>query len=68
MLPEKYHFLIDINPVAYIVEGYRSALLYQKSIVDDTSAAALFLVVAATVFMAGAVVFRRLKYEFADAV
>ena len=66
MVPEKYRWMLLLNPLAYVVEGYRKSLLYQQPALEDVSASAVYWLVAAVMFVAGAYVFRRLKPDFAD--
>jgi ABC-type polysaccharide/polyol phosphate export permease len=58
--------LIQLNPVFYIVEGYRNALLYQQPLTAMWPLDVYFWGVAALVFLGGALVFKRLKPHFAD--
>lgn len=68
MLPVKYHWLIALNPMAYIVEGYRGSLLYGEGVISRLPETAWFVFIVTVVFVIGAVVFKRLKMEFADAI
>lgn len=58
--------LLALNPMTFIVEGYRSALLGAGSAAGGSADGAIFVAVTATVFLLGATVFARLKFEFAD--
>ena len=64
MVPERYRWVLDINPMTAIVGAYRAALL------DDRMPAlfplALFAGIAFTVFVSGYWVFARSKPTFAD--
>jgi lipopolysaccharide transport system permease protein/teichoic acid transport system permease protein len=66
MVPEKYRWMLQLNPLAYVVEGYRKSLLHQEPAWADVIGGAYYWLVAATIFVAGAQIFRRLKPEFAD--
>ena len=68
MLPAKYHWLIAMNPMAYIVEGYRDSLLYGEGVISRLPETAWFLLISAGILVIGAVIFNRLKMEFADAI
>lgn len=68
MMPEKYQWLLEINPVTFIVSGYRKSLIYNESIITDYNQILVNLLIATFLFITGAIVFRRLKYEFADAI
>jgi lipopolysaccharide transport system permease protein len=64
LVPARFQWVLDINPMTAIVDAYRAALL------DDRMPAllplVLFTVVAVTVFVAGYWVFMRSKPTFAD--
>ena len=66
MVPEKYRWMLQLNPLAYVVEGYRKSLLHQQPAWADVTGGVYYWCVAVTMFVAGAHVFRRLKPEFAD--
>ncbi len=58
--------LFKINPLVYIVEGYRSAIFEQKWFFEDFFSTMYFWIVTALLFALGALVFKRLKVHFAD--
>jgi lipopolysaccharide transport system permease protein/teichoic acid transport system permease protein len=66
IVPEKYRWLLQLNPLEYIVEGYRKSLLYHQPIWGNITGGVYYWLTAAVVFVAGALLFRRLKPEFAD--
>ena len=66
ILPEKYHSIIQYNPVYYIVEGYRDSLIYNTWFWEKTALTLQFWIIALFFFFAGAVVFRKLRPHFAD--
>jgi len=66
IVPERYRWLLHLNPFYYIVEGYRNALVYKKLLWLAPHDAMYFAVIALALLIAGAGVFRRLKPEFAD--
>lgn len=66
MIPESLHWLVRLNPLLYIVEGYRNATVYAQPFWLDLSGAAYYWSVALLAFVFGAFVFRRLKPDFAD--
>jgi len=65
-LPETAQRILKINPVYYIVNGYRDSLLYQKSILVDWQYAIYFWAVSVLILTVGIVIFNRMKYHFAD--
>jgi lipopolysaccharide transport system permease protein/teichoic acid transport system permease protein len=66
IVPEQYHDLIKLNPVYYIVEGYRDSLIYDTWFWERTELSFQFWIVALFFFFVGAVVFRKLRPHFAD--
>ena len=66
IVPEKYHSIIQYNPVYYIVEGYRDSLIYNTWFWEKTALTLQFWVIALLFFFGGAVVFRKLRPHFAD--
>jgi lipopolysaccharide transport system permease protein/teichoic acid transport system permease protein len=68
IMPQQYDWIINYNPVYYIVEGYRESLLYGLPIWHDLDATLRFWGMAIPIFLLGFHVFGRLKTEFADVV
>ena len=66
MIPEEYQILFKLNPVFYIVNGYRSALLEKTWFWEDFYSTMFFWIITAVVFGVGALIFKRLKVHFAD--
>jgi lipopolysaccharide transport system permease protein len=66
-VPEKWRLLVALNPMAGIIDGFRWALLGQKSALG-LQGALISIVVAAVVLVCGIVAFRRLESEIADVV
>lgn len=61
-----YRWLFELNPVAYIVNGYRSAIFEQQWFFENIYSTLYFWGVTALLFLIGAALFRRLKVHFAD--
>lgn len=69
MLPagySRYVTILKLNPVYYVVEGYRRTFLEGRLFWDDIPAAAAFWLVVFALLFLGTIVFRRLKPHFAD--
>jgi lipopolysaccharide transport system permease protein len=63
-LPQRVRFIARINPLAYVVEGYRNCLLAGRApAAGDLALTALF---AAASFVAGGLFFRYTKRAFGD--
>jgi ABC-type polysaccharide/polyol phosphate export permease len=64
LVPEGFRPLLLINPLAYVVEGYRYSLLEGQS--PDPSHLLILLAFAGLAFLVGGYVFRNTKREFID--
>jgi len=63
IVPERFHWLLALNPMAGIIDGYRAAILgkpWNPTLLAISSAAALVL------FLFGVYYFRRVERRFAD--
>jgi lipopolysaccharide transport system permease protein/teichoic acid transport system permease protein len=67
ILPIKYLNMVKLNPVYYIVEGYRESFIYHVWFWESHyELTAYFWIVTGAILIFGAVVFRRLRPHFAD--
>ena len=66
MVPPQYRYIIKLNPMYYIVSGYKASFVYHAPFWDSARLGLYFWVICISVFLAGGYVFRRLKPEFAD--
>jgi ABC-type polysaccharide/polyol phosphate export permease len=66
MVPEQYHWIIQLNPVVYLIEGYRNSMIYHRWFFEDLSMTAYFWGVTLTIFILGGLTFKRLRPHFAD--
>ncbi|MDH5763315.1 MAG: ABC transporter permease [Nitrospinota bacterium] len=66
MIPDKYQWILDLNPLVYIVEGYKKSFIYHSPFWEDLPSAANFWAVGILAFVIGGLVFRKLKPEFAE--
>lgn len=66
MIPPKFQYIIKLNPMFYIVDGYKSSFIYHLPFWRSPKEMVYFWVVCALVFVAGAFTFRKLKPEFAE--
>lgn len=66
MLPEQYHLIYAINPMAGVIEGFRSALL--GTVAFPTQMLLVSTLVSIIIFIAGALYFRQTERYFADVI
>lgn len=62
----KVQMLVKINPLVYIVNGYRSTIFDQTWFFNDFYSTMYFWIITVVLFGVGAVVFKRLKVHFSD--
>jgi len=65
-VPEDYKWLVDYNPLTFLVEAYRNLIL--EGTLPFGEQAIYFCVVAVVLFVAGLALFNRVKHNFADLV
>ena len=65
-LSRPMQILFKLNPVFYLVDGYRMALLDDMWFFEHFYSTVYFWIFTVAAFLFGAVVFRRLKVHFAD--
>ncbi|QDV91304.1 Teichoic acid translocation permease protein TagG [Phycisphaerae bacterium RAS2] len=63
---EKLRMLLKLNPLQYLVEGYRGCVIYQRWFWEPYKSMIYFWIVTALLFFGGAVIFRRLRPHFGD--
>jgi len=66
LLPAKWHWLAAINPLNYVVQGYRLAFLGPAASSSEPGAALWFWCVTGTLAALAFAVFRRFKQEISD--
>lgn len=67
-VPYKYQVLLKLNPVLYLVEGYRDALVYNVWFWEHKYMSIYFWCFTVFTFCLGAVLFKRLRPHFADVI
>lgn len=65
-IPEGLRIIFKINPVYYVVNGYRSALFEKVWFWEDFYSTMYFWILTVVIFAVGGLVFKRLKMHFAD--
>ncbi|UCN00602.1 ABC transporter permease [Sulfurimonas sp. SWIR-19] len=66
MVPQKYAWILHINPMAYIVEGYRDSFINHIWFWQKWEDGLYFMAISIPLFILGAIVFRRLRPHFGD--
>lgn len=65
-LPRVWQMVFKLNPVFYVVDGYRMALLDHMWFFEHFYSTVYFWIFTVAAFLFGALVFKRLKVHFAD--
>ncbi len=68
MVPENFRWIIMVNPMSFVVQGYRDSLLFHGYLWDDGWPLFCFWFEVMLIFSTGVYVFKRLKNEFADVI
>lgn len=68
MFPKKYHFIFKLNPLFYIVEGYRDSLIFGIGFWERSDSAIYFWTFTAIVFLLSVLIFKRLRNHVLDVI
>lgn len=68
IVPYKYHSLIELNPIVYIIEGYRNSMIYHKWFWEEPTATIYFWSITMIIFLIGGLTFNKLRPHFADVI
>lgn len=66
IVPLKYQWIVKLNPVFYIVEGYRDSFISQKYFFEKPVLTLYFWILTLLILVAGNVSYKKLKPHFAD--
>jgi lipopolysaccharide transport system permease protein/teichoic acid transport system permease protein len=67
-VPGKYRWIVKLNPMCYIVNGYRDSLIYKVPFWSKPNETLYFWLFTFAVLLIGVVVFRRLKPHFGEVI
>ena len=66
LIPEQYHYLVKLNPMVYVVEGFRDSFIHNIWFWEKASDTTQFLTITTIFLILGAIVFKRLRPHFGD--
>lgn len=66
MIPEQYRWILKLNPMYYIVEGYRDSLIFNIAFWHKYNQTLWFWSITVILFVIGLICFKKLKPHFAD--
>lgn len=65
-IPEKYHIIMKLNPMFYIIDGYRASFLYDVGFWESPLYTLYFWGFCILSFVIGVIVYSRLRPHFSD--
>ncbi|MFD2614053.1 ABC transporter permease [Paenibacillus gansuensis] len=65
-IPEKYVTFVKLNPLVYIVNGYRDTFIYKNWFWEDTNLMLYFWAITILILSFGVWMFKKLKPHFSD--
>ena len=66
IISEKYYWILKLNPIYYIVEGYRDCFINKVWFWNKITQTSYFWIVTMGCFFIGIMIFKKLKKHFAD--
>lgn len=66
IVPENIQYLFKLNPIYYIVEGYRNTFIYGRWFWEDPVLTIYFWIVTLLILSLGIFIFKKLKPHFSD--
>jgi ABC-type polysaccharide/polyol phosphate export permease len=66
--PEKYRFLLRLNPLTYLLEGYRKSFLYAEPFWSDVKGSLYFWSFSIIVLSIGMITYKKLRPHFGDVI
>jgi lipopolysaccharide transport system permease protein/teichoic acid transport system permease protein len=68
MMPAEYHFYLKINPLFFIVNGYRDSFLFRNAFWEYPWLNLYYWVFTISISLLGIIIFKKLKPHFADVI
>ncbi|HPZ07224.1 MAG TPA: ABC transporter permease [Candidatus Eremiobacteraeota bacterium] len=66
MIPKRLFWIFKLNPLYYIIEGYRDSFIYNIWFWEHMKLSLYFWSFTIFIFLSGALIFRKLRPHFAD--
>lgn len=66
--PEEYRFLLQLNPVSYVMEGYRKSFLYGQPMWNDMSGFFYYWSITLCILALGYFTYKKLRPHFGDVI
>lgn len=68
IVPEQYQWIVKLNPMFYVVEGYRDCFIGNKFFWEKPVLSLYFWIMLIILFIVGKSIFKKLKPHFADVI
>ena len=65
-IPVEYHYIVKLNPMFYVVEGFRNTFIHKVWFWETPADTLQFFLTASIILVLGAIVFKRLRPHFGD--
>lgn len=66
IIPDRFLFIMKLNPMFYIIEGYRDTFIYHKWFWEHPNLTVSFWACSLIILAFGAFIFKKMKPHFAD--
>ncbi|RXJ85289.1 ABC transporter permease [Arcobacter sp. CECT 8985] len=66
IIPLKYHYLVKLNPMVYVVEGFRNTFISKVWFWQNINDTVQFWIITIVFLILGSIVFKRLRPHFGD--
>ena len=67
-IPEKYQWLVKMNPMCYIVTGYRDSLIYKIPFWSKPYETLYYWIFTIVILLLGRIIFKKLKPHFGEVI
>ena len=66
IMPQEFHKFLKLNPVFYLVQGYRDSFFYFVPFWNKWDMSLYYWIITAILFVTGGLVFKKKRPHFAD--
>lgn len=66
--PQKYRFMLEINPLSYVMEGYRKSFIYGQPFWSDWKGFIYYWSFTLIILGVGVITYRKLRPHFGDVI
>lgn len=68
IFPNEYHFLLQLNPLSYVIEGYRKSFLYGQPMWNDMNGFFHYWLITLCMLVLGYFTYKKLRPHFGDVI